>query len=261
MIKSAIGWENPSLSLIFYFGYPVLIPYLAAKCLSYLVILILGPMCFSAGASFGASAVLTVIGVATLKKVKSVEQLPFASIPLVFAIQQFSEGFVWLSLSNPAFASLEKLMSYTFLVFAQLVWPLLVPIAITLLEKNVLRRKIMKVFVGIGVLVTAYFAHRLIIYGAKANIDGHHIMYLQVYPDHWNHVADMLYGVATLIPTFFSTTRRMWFFGLVLCISYLVAAYVYTNYILSVWCFFSSLMSILIFFIIKEISKLLMENR
>jgi hypothetical protein len=212
-------------------------------------------MCFSTGASFGASAVLAVIGVTTLKKVKSPEQIAFASIPLLFAVQQFSEGFVWLSLSNPTFAYLEKVMSYTFLLFAQIIWPIFVPFAIMLLEKNVLRKKIMRVFIGIGVLVSAYFAHRLLICGAQANIEGHHVLYRQVYPDHWNHIADMLYGVATLVPTFFSTTRRMWIFGLVLVISYLVAAYVYTNYILSVWCFFSSLMSILIFFIIKEDAK------
>ena len=45
-------------------------------------------MCFSATASFGASIVLTGIGVASLKQVKEPAQYPFASIPLIFGVQQ-----------------------------------------------------------------------------------------------------------------------------------------------------------------------------
>jgi hypothetical protein len=212
-------------------------------------------MCFSATASFGASAVLSVIGVATLRKVKTSNQIPFASIPLIFGVQQFSEGFVWLALSNPAFASVEKISAYTFLVFAQMVWPLCVPIGITMLEKDVKRKKILQLFIGIGAIVSAYFAHRLVMYGANPNIDGHHVAYRQVYPDTWNHVADMLYGVATLIPTFLSKTKKVWVFGLAITISYIVAYLVYVNYILSVWCFFSAIISILIYWILSQSSN------
>jgi hypothetical protein len=210
-------------------------------------------MCFSAGASFGASAVLSVMGVATIKKVKSPYQIPFASIPLIFAVQQFSEGFVWLALSNPAFASMEKISTYTFLVFAQIVWPLCVPISITMLEKDASRQKILKIFVGIGVLVSSYFAHRLLMYGAHANINGHHVAYKQIYPDSWGHTADMLYGIATLVPTFLSKVKKMWTFGLALSISYMITAIAYANYILSVWCFFASIISILVYIILQGI--------
>ena len=40
-------------------------------------------MCFSAGASFGAGVLLSVIGVASVKKTSSSSQLIFASIPFV----------------------------------------------------------------------------------------------------------------------------------------------------------------------------------
>jgi len=207
-------------------------------------------MCFSAGASFGASAVLSVIGIATIKKAKSSYQIPFASIPLIFAVQQFSEGIGWLALSNSSFAPLEKVSTYIFLIFAQIVWPLWVPLAITILEKNAKRKNILKLFVGIGALVSCYFAHRLIMYGAQANIAGHHVAYKQVYPDSFNHIADMFYGVASLVPTFLSKTRRVWIFGSAVTISYIITAFFYEHYILSVWCFFSSIISILIYMII-----------
>lgn len=212
-------------------------------------------MCFSASASFGASAVLSVIGVTTIKKAKSADQIPFACIPFIFAFQQFSEGFVWLSLSGTDFASVEKISTYTFLFFAQIFWPLWVPVSITLLEKNSRRKNILKIFIGIGALVSAYFAHRLVLYGAQANIDGHHVAYKQVYPDSLNHLADMLYGVATLVPTFISKTKRVWIFGLAVLVSYIVTYFVYTNFILSVWCFLSAIISLIIYLIINKLPE------
>jgi hypothetical protein len=66
-------------------------------------------MCFSASASFGAGAALTVLGVLSLRKSESRSHIMFASIPLLFAAQQFTEGFVWLSFINPKFAGLNVL--------------------------------------------------------------------------------------------------------------------------------------------------------
>jgi hypothetical protein len=41
------------------------------------------------------SGVLGGVGVVTLTKVKHRRELPVASLPLLFAIHQFIEGFVW----------------------------------------------------------------------------------------------------------------------------------------------------------------------
>lgn len=57
-------------------------------------------MCFSATASFTSSAVIGVIGVATLARASHPREWLFASIPLLFAIHQFAEGAVWLALSG-----------------------------------------------------------------------------------------------------------------------------------------------------------------
>ncbi len=57
-------------------------------------------MCFSATASFTASFSLSVLGVATPTQTTSKKQLLLATFPLLFAIQQFFEGVVWLNLDN-----------------------------------------------------------------------------------------------------------------------------------------------------------------
>jgi len=57
-------------------------------------------MCFSAAANFGGSGVLATVGVVTLTRVKHRRELLFASLPTLFAIHQFIEGFVWLALDG-----------------------------------------------------------------------------------------------------------------------------------------------------------------
>ena len=57
-------------------------------------------MCFSATANFAGSAVLGAIGVATIAEVKHRRELLFASLPCLFALHQFTEGFVWLGING-----------------------------------------------------------------------------------------------------------------------------------------------------------------
>jgi hypothetical protein len=49
-------------------------------------------MCFSATASFVASCGIGSIGVATLRHVREPRALLFASVPMLFAVHQFTEG-------------------------------------------------------------------------------------------------------------------------------------------------------------------------
>src|SRR5580698_3870435 len=86
-------------------------------------------MCFSASASFGASAVLAVIGVASIKQVQHKSQVVFACIPVFFSLQQFAEGMAWISFANPFNVVMNMYSTYTFLIFSQVVWPLWIPIA------------------------------------------------------------------------------------------------------------------------------------
>ena len=71
-------------------------------------------MCFSANASFISGSVLTIVGVATVLKAKTPSQAAFGSVPFIFAIQQFSEGFVWLSLHGFGYPGLEGIPTYIF---------------------------------------------------------------------------------------------------------------------------------------------------
>lgn len=213
-------------------------------------------MCFSVEASFGAGIVLSAIGVASIKKVQSPSQIVFASIPLIFSVQQITEGFVWLALSNPIYASLQQVTTYTFLLIAQIVWPVWVPLAILLAEKEDKRKTIQKLLVIVGVLLSSYMAYCLFSYNVQAKIIGYHISYEQNYPLALTLAGGVFYFIATIVPPFFSTIKRMWLLGLAILISYIITIAFYENYFVSVWCFFASVISILVFVIMNEIKKL-----
>jgi hypothetical protein len=204
-------------------------------------------MCFSAGASFGAGLVLTGIGVASIRKVKQTSQLAFASIPLIFAIQQFSEGFLWLSFTNPFFSAWQGPTSCLFIVFAQMVWPLWVPLSILLLDEKAKRKPFEKILVILGSIIAVYMGYSLISNPLQVKIEGRHMVYLQPYLEDIRLYGAILYMVVTIVPPFVSAIRRMWTLGTAVLVSYIVTAVFYTDYVISVWCFFASVISISVY--------------
>lgn len=227
-------------------------------------------MCFSATASFGASAVLGVVGIITVTKAKTKPQKVFATIPLIFAVQQFVEGMLWLSLKDPGLASWHSSFTYIFLVFAMPVWPLWIPLTIRLLEKDPRRKKIINVFVAIGAAVSACVAFVLFRYPVEVMTPAcltcpvsstsvtDHLHYEFAFPP----VAKSLIGtitifyiMATIVTPFVSSIKKMKWLGVVFLASYLFAVIFYKGFVLSVWCFFAALLSFVVLWIIMDLRK------
>lgn len=207
-------------------------------------------MCFSASASFTAGAVLSVIGIASVKKAKKPSEIPFASIPIVFAFQQITEGFVWLSLTNPDYAFMEGFSTYAFIFFAQAVWPFWVPFSILIFAKNEGSNYIGKTLVGLGAILASTLAYYLFTYPVEAEILGYHISYNEDYPEKYLLLGGILYVIVTIGPPFISSAKRMWILGAAILASYIITQIFYTEYIVSVWCYFAAVLSALVLWIV-----------
>src|SRR3546814_519520 len=96
-------------------------------------------MCFSATASFTAGTALSAVGGLTLRKSQGKVELPLALVPLLFGVQQFAEGFLWLSLRNDL-PTVRTSATYIFSMFSHVWWPIFVPLAILLVEHDRRRR-------------------------------------------------------------------------------------------------------------------------
>ena len=212
-------------------------------------------MCFSATASFSAAIVLTAIGVVSIIKTNQKSQLLFASIPFIFGVQQFAEGILWLTIPQGNYYVLQKIATYIYLFFAHILWPLWVPIAIIMLQKSASRNVIQKFLVLVGIATSFYLAYCLSTYDVNARIEQQHINYILGYSNLVSNFWIFFYALATIISPFFSNKKRMWILGFTILISYLFTNYFYENYILSVWCFFSSLISIMVYYIVITINR------
>lgn len=87
-------------------------------------------MCFSATASFVATAALIPVGLLSVSKAlrhQPGQTLPLALLPPLFAGQQALEGMVWLALESGTARPGPDLAALAYLGFAFAVWPLWLP--------------------------------------------------------------------------------------------------------------------------------------
>lgn len=210
-------------------------------------------MCFSPQASFGAAAILSVLGVAALKQKPLSKISLIAAIPLVFGIQQALEGFVWIVLQrNDTTSLLYSFSVYGFLFFAAIWWPLYIPITLWYIESNSQNKKLLLYPIAAGVLVVAVASLNLALGGLYAEIIDHHIVYQSYtqfpYSNFLYYLGLLNYLIATAGALFISTIPHTWIMGLLVIGAFATAHLWYYYAFGSVWCFFAALCSALILF-------------
>lgn len=201
-------------------------------------------MCFSATASFSAGAFLLGIGTLTWRAAQRPRELPFAAIPLLFAIQQLSEGVLWLTFRYDA-PLLNMLMTHVFSFFSHVLWPIYVPAAVFLIEPPGWRRRALVAFVAAGLIVGTYLLTILVAFPVVARPTGQHIEYVS--PHFFAAVSMTLYLLSTAVSLLLSTHRSVKVFGALSLLSFGAAYYFYAIWFISVWCFFAALLSAVVY--------------
>jgi hypothetical protein len=209
-------------------------------------------MCFSPEASFAGGIIISSIGVATIGKVHKPSQFLFASIPFFFGIQQIIEGALWLSLPNPELINVQKAGTYFFLIMADVLWPVLIPLSVLLMEEHARTKKILRIFLYMGLLLSFYYAFCLLFYNVYPEITGYHIFYRTDFPESLAIAAFIVYLIVTITPLFVSGIKRTHILGIFMFLSCLVTVIFFTQYLISVWCFFAALISGVIFWILRD---------
>lgn len=210
-------------------------------------------MCFSATASFAASATLTALGIYAISKAKHRATYLLAASPLIFALQQASEGFVWLGLTNAAWKQFLSPATYFFLFCALAWWPVWVPLMLALLEPHILKKKILINLLTFGTFFALYMLFCLFNYGAIASIEQCHIYYALTIPGELHNILGALYLIPAVIPFFVSSIWGMNLLGTAITASCVISYFFYRYCLLSVWCFFAAVLSMLIIAIIQKI--------
>ena len=209
-------------------------------------------MCFSASASFTASGILSAIGVRNLTAVKKRSQRMFASIPFIFALQQTCEGFLWLSFTNTALAPYKQVCAYGFLFVAFMLWPVWIPLSVCNMENDGTRKKYMLFPLVAGISFALFLFGWLAYFGVTVSIADQHIWYDIDMPYSLLYCGTLLYLFATIAPFYISSTKYAPLFGTCLGALYIIAYIFYYQTLVSVWCFFAAVLSILISIILRR---------
>lgn len=201
-------------------------------------------MCFSAKANFIGSAIIAGVGIATMVRVRHLKELLFAATPLLFALHQLIEGFVWLGLDGKVSPSILDGAGAAYMLYAQGLLPIILPLSVLLIEPTRSRIKWIVPFLVLGIGLSFYILWALTRFG-EVYLRDHSIVYFNPGTEHG--IVAVLYVIATCGSLLFSGYRYLLVLGIVNLLGLLVVLYDRAYAFTSLWCAYAALVSVLVY--------------
>lgn len=221
-------------------------------------------MCFSAESSFVSAGLLGIIAYASIKKVTSKKQYPLVAMLLFYTGMQIVEGFEWLALESNFFPSFFiPFGAFYFFFVSYFVWPLGMPISLTMVEPDPGRRKKLKgLCIVTSVLILGVMIAKIINpQPPTAQIVNHSIQYsfylvngAPQLPSILNNAAPfgVIFVIIFFLSILFSSLKGKWIPCFFTVTSFLLAAYMYNYAFTSVWCFFASTVAASVYILLER---------
>lgn len=198
-------------------------------------------MCFSATADLVAAAAVAPVGVVALRWAPTRADLPIAALPMLFAVHQAIEAFVWFGFDDRVSAGVQQAAILAYLVIAQIVLPLLVPLGVRAIEPVAWRRRALLVPLAAGLAVAAWVVYVITVEELGAHPQAHAIVYETDY--RIGPISTALYAIATLGAILLTSRRPLLWLGLVNAVGFGGAALIRYESVTSVWCVYAALTS------------------
>ena len=196
--------------------------------------------------NFTLSGAIGLVGLLTLTKVSTPKEVVFASLPLLFALHQFTEGFVWLGVGGHIEERALELAAGIFIYYAQGILPFLVPLAIWLIEKDGYRKKAVGILTLLGLGLAIYTMYGLATVPSTVSVINNTLFYNN--PWTANIYDATIYILTTCGALMLSSSVAIALFGLLnligLTIIFLLRPYGFT----SLWCLYAAAISGLLYF-------------
>lgn len=206
-------------------------------------------MCFSAEMDLAAGAVITAVGIDTLRNVRTRDQVAMAALPLVLGVHQLVETLVWWNLEGHVSDTIGDPAAWLYLFIALGVVPVLVPYAF--LRMEVVRwPRLARGFFLTGLTAAVVNLAALGLDPVSRRIDGHHISYSPGVP--YDGLVLAAYVVATCGPALAGRATALRWFGLGNLVVVALLAWFDQNAVVSLWCVWAAATSILINLHVRE---------
>ena len=120
------------------------------------------------------------------------------------------------------------------------------------MEKNQKKKKILRLFLIIGACLSTYYATCLVLFNVNPEVMDYHIKYHTGFPKSMALVTFAIYLTVTITPLFISSIKKTHLMGILMFLSCAVTAIFFTQFLTSVWCFFAAIISVVIFWILRD---------
>lgn len=216
-------------------------------------------MCFSPEASFSVAALCAAAGGVCLLRMKHHAFAGLAIMPFIFSLQQAVEGLIWLrpAWPDPAF------LATIFIIIAKIVWPVFVPLAVLASEAGPRRRKALLRLSLAGILLAILFLLDVTVSEHLPVPEAGRISYPASFrpcaPDFLRNLSEMHilgfssrdlilvpYALVIIASLLLSGHWQVRLVGFVIAAGLCVSLLSYRSALVSVWCFFAAVASLLL---------------
>ena len=197
------------------------------------------------------------IGAASVALRPPLRALPFAAIPLFFAVHQAIEGMIWLEIR--AGDAVPPALKLSWLFIAQIFWPFFTPLSVLLMEPAGRRRQALIALLVAGLIVSGVLFSILLRHHYSVVVAQGSLRYstdLEVEKE-----ITGLYLLATTAPLLLSGYRYVLLFGVAVLAGSMATQIIFAYAGQSVWCFFAAICSALVYLHIREIKQDLLPQQ
>ncbi|MFA6196679.1 MAG: DUF6629 family protein [Sulfurimonas sp.] len=217
---------------------------------------------FFAILNFALAALIGVVGIMTLRKVSTPHEVIFASLPLLFAIHEFTQGFVWLGVYGLIEARALEIAESIYIFYAQGLLQFIIPLAVWLIEPKGLRKNLIAILMIFGALLSIYTMWGLSVQPTTVSLKDGLLYYVNPTTDH--HWVAFVYLLTTGGSLILSKKIPIQLFGW-LNIFGINLVYWFKPYALtSLWCLYAAVVStvLYLYFVKRRIAflELLKKN-
>jgi hypothetical protein len=199
-------------------------------------------MCLSAQADLLGGVVIGAIGIDAVRHVGARrDHLPLAALPLILAVHQLDEAFVWWGLQGHVAESVGRAATWVYLLIAFVLLPVYLPVAVLCLEPRGRRRQAMVALTGLGVIVSIVLLAAMVAGPVTAELGDYHVNYDTGLRS--GGFVVLLYVVATCGALLFSGYRDVALFGVVNLVAVAVLARLTIDGFASLWCAWAAVTS------------------
>jgi hypothetical protein len=202
-------------------------------------------VCFAPEADAAVGLIAVAIGVDAVRHVSAPRQIPLAALPLLFGVHQLTEAFVWWGLQGHVAEAVERAAIWAYLLFAFAFLPVLLAVAVWLIERSHTRQRAIAAFGVLGLTVGLVLAAAMFRAPINAAIQGHHIVYQLEGLDNGGRWT-ALYVVATCGVLLASSYRDIEVLGALNLVAVPVLMWLTISGFVSLWCFWAAIVSIAI---------------